>query len=147
MDGMVLTIIVVVAVAVIVIAAAFAYGVMQRRRSEGLQREFGDEYDRTVQDSGSRGRAESELDKRRKRVDALNIKPLSPEDRDRYAEAWTSAQAKFVDDPEGAGFRHRRCQLGAGDPSHWCLDDRDVHAQQLGHPVHDLGHGRETYDR
>jgi hypothetical protein len=87
-----------VAVAVVVIA----FVLMQKRRSDELRGKFGPEYERLVHERGDARNAESELSKRTERVKQLHIKPLSPEQRDRFADAWRSDQARFVDDPKGA---------------------------------------------
>jgi hypothetical protein len=91
----------IVIVAVIVVAAALA-GTMMRRRSSHLQSTFGPEYDRTLEQSGSRREAESELAEREKRRKQLDIHPLSAEARDAYAERWRQASAGFVDSPASA---------------------------------------------
>src|SRR5690242_5467379 len=88
-------VVVVVAVAVIAIVAAAA----RRRR---LQQRFGPEYDRAVADAGSRRLAEAELSEREKRVKELDIRPLDPAARDRYAGQWTAIQQQFVDSPQNA---------------------------------------------
>src|SRR5256885_9175834 len=95
--GTVVAIIVVVVVAVAVIAIVAAVG--RRRR---LQQRFGPEYDRAVEDAGSRRRAEAELAEREKRVRELDIRQLGPAARDRYAGQWTAIQQQFVDSPENA---------------------------------------------
>ncbi len=95
-------IIVVVAVAVAIIAAVVGWALYQKRRSGRFEEEFGPEYGRTVQERGGRREAESELEARRKRVEALDIRPLAPEDRERYVESWRSTQAEFVDAPDQA---------------------------------------------
>jgi len=98
-------IVVVAVVAVLAIGAMMYWAAQQKRereRSRELRRSFGPEYERAVRDSGSRKQAESELALRRQRVEALNIKPLSREDCDRFSESWMSTQAQFVDDPAGA---------------------------------------------
>jgi hypothetical protein len=82
----------------IVIGLAF-YG---RRRSKKLQDHFGPEYDRIVQETGSQKAAETELEQRRKVVEALNIRPLTKVEHDRYLEDWRAVQTKFVDDPARA---------------------------------------------
>ncbi|HEX6047916.1 MAG TPA: hypothetical protein VFZ21_01560 [Gemmatimonadaceae bacterium] len=87
-----------VAVAVVVIA----FVLMQKRRSDELRGQFGPEYERLVRERGDPRHAESELSTRVERVKQLHIKPLSPEQRDRFADAWRSDQARFVDDPKGA---------------------------------------------
>src|SRR5918911_956822 len=44
----------------------------------------------------------SALLERQKRRDELDVKPLDPAARERYAEEWQATQARFVDDPGGA---------------------------------------------
>jgi len=93
--------IIILAVAVIAIAgAAFMY--FQKRRTQHLTGRFGPEYDRTVNEFGSRQRAESELERRAKRVDHFAIHDLSREDRERFSDEWKSDQSRFVDEPEPA---------------------------------------------
>jgi hypothetical protein len=84
---------------VLLIGAVVAWFVIGRRRSEGLRRRFGTEYDRAVKTSGSRRRAEADLASRTKRVEKLDIHPLSAGDHDRFAGRWRSIQASFVDNP------------------------------------------------
>lgn len=86
----------------LVLASAVTWVVMRHRRSEGLRRRFGAEYERAVIASGSRGRAEADLASRTERVARLDIQPLSAGDHDRFAERWRSTQASFVDSPAGA---------------------------------------------
>lgn len=91
------------AVLVILALVAIALVLYQRKsRSDRLRRDFGPEYGRTVETFGSREKAEAELHARRKRVDKLNIVPLTPADAQRFSQAWRSLQARFVDDPHGA---------------------------------------------
>ena len=89
---------VLVALAVVVIA----FVLTRKRRTDELRGKFGPEYERLVRQRGDAGTAERELDDRIQRVKQLHIKPLSPEHRDRFADAWRSDQARFVDDPKGA---------------------------------------------
>jgi hypothetical protein len=93
---------IVIAIAAVVVLAAIAWSAYNGRRRKGLQDRFGSEYDRTVADAPSRREAESDLAEREKRRDELEIQPLEPQARDRYASEWHNTQAKFVDDPEGA---------------------------------------------
>ncbi|ALC20546.1 hypothetical protein ACH46N_32225 [Streptomyces pristinaespiralis] len=86
-------------VAVVAVLAALGWYTVRRRR---LQARFGPEYERTVEDTGSRGAADRELSAREKRHDALDIKPLSSGVRDRYAQDWQKVQGDFVDHPEEA---------------------------------------------
>lgn len=94
--------ILVIVVLCVALAGAIALIFVQRRRSERLRQRFGSEYDRTVTEEGSRRRAEAELQAREERVRRLDIRPLTPEDRDRYDHAWQSAQKMFVDSPAAA---------------------------------------------
>ncbi len=91
-------------VAAIVIAALIVAGVllMQRRRSEHLQSQFGPEYERAVEETGSRRKAEAELADREKRVEKLDIRPLDPATRRGFMERWAEVQARFVEDPPRA---------------------------------------------
>jgi len=86
----------------LLIVAAIAWVVIRKKRSEGLRRRFGTEYDRAVKTSGSRRRAEADLASRTRRVERLDIHPLSAGDHDRFAARWRSIQASFVDNPGGA---------------------------------------------
>jgi FtsZ-interacting cell division protein ZipA len=93
--------IVIVAVAAIVVLAVI-WSAMRAKRSRALKETFGREYDRTVENTGDRRSAEQELLERQERHDELELKPLSPESRDRYVRRWQSTQTRFVDDPKGA---------------------------------------------
>jgi predicted nucleic acid-binding protein len=94
-------ILIVAGLAVLVIAALVVW-TTQRRRSAELRERFGPEYQRTVEAARDRLSAEKELREREQRVEALDIQPLEPAARDRYAERWREVQAMFVDDPGGA---------------------------------------------
>jgi hypothetical protein len=52
-----------------------------------------------VQTKGNEKKAQTELDERQKRVGALDIRPLSPHERERYLADWADTQSKFVDEP------------------------------------------------
>jgi len=99
------TLLVVVIVIAALVVIAPVVGLMlyrQNRRSKELRQSFGPEYGKAVDERGDRREAESELDARRRRVEALQIHDLKPEDRDRLSAAWQDTQAQFVDDPENA---------------------------------------------
>lgn len=89
----------IVIIAVILIAAGLAWLLVRRTRTRTLQRDFGSEYDRTMARAGDRGAAETDLRDRRDRVGALELRPLSQADHDRFASDWTKVQAEFVDAP------------------------------------------------
>lgn len=96
--GTLLAIIIPVVVVLAAVAAA-AFLIVRRRR---LQERFGPEYERTVEDAGSRLAAERDLRGREKRHDELDIKPLPNDTRERYSRAWANVQGEFVDRPEDA---------------------------------------------
>jgi hypothetical protein len=91
-----------IAIAAVVVLAVIAWSALRSRRTRTLREGFGPEYDRTVADAPSKREAEAELAERQKRREQLEIKPLSPEARDRYVESWRLTQAEFVDDPAAA---------------------------------------------
>jgi hypothetical protein len=83
----------------VVIAAILLIG---RYRSRRLRETFGPEYERTVRQVDDRGRAEAELEARKRRVEEFDIREIRPEEAAHYASAWRAVQARFVDDPAGA---------------------------------------------
>lgn len=89
-------------VLLIIVAAAVAAGVFVYDRRRRLRERFGPEYERAVHEAGGAARAETELAKRAKRVSQYHIRPLSPEDGNRFSAAWRQLQSRFVDDPSGA---------------------------------------------
>jgi hypothetical protein len=91
--------IIAVVVILVIIGAIFALVFARRRRSARLHDHFGPEYDHTVQSMGGEKKAQTELDDRRKHVEALDIRPLSVSERARYLADWTAVQSKFVDEP------------------------------------------------
>ncbi|MEU3431228.1 hypothetical protein [Streptomyces gardneri] len=97
--GTILAIVISAAVVLALIGLAFA---LDRRRRYRLRERFGPEYDRTIDDAGSRRAAEHDLGAREERHEALDIKPLSSGARERYTERWRGLQEQFVDRPEGA---------------------------------------------
>ena len=86
----------------IVAALVVAWVYFRNKRSQDLKRQFGNEYYRALDKTGSRSRAEAELVSRAKRVEHLEIRPLSAGDHDRFAERWRVTQAAFVDRPASA---------------------------------------------
>lgn len=88
----------VIVLALIALAAWIFY---RKKQSHRLQQRFGPEYGRTVNEFGSREKAESELKARENRVERLNIVPLAPPEAARFSQAWEVLQGRFVDNPKG----------------------------------------------
>src|SRR2546423_5594166 len=93
---------IVIAAVVVVVLVAIVWSALRAKRRRQLQDTFGREYDRTVEQAGGRRAAEQELLDRKKQHEQLDIRPLSPESRERYVRRWQSTQARFVDDPTAA---------------------------------------------
>jgi hypothetical protein len=92
----------VLVIAAVAVVAVVAWLLVRGARTRELRRDFGPEYERTMARAGDRGLAESDLRDRRDRVRALDVRPLSRADHDRFASAWTKVQAEFVDAPSEA---------------------------------------------
>jgi hypothetical protein len=101
MSAGVIALIVVVAV---LAGAALAYAALRPRlRTARLRRRFGPEYDRVVGErDGDAKAAEAELDRRLRAHRDLDLKPLTPQARERYVARWTGLQEAFVDGPPRA---------------------------------------------
>jgi hypothetical protein len=95
------TMLIVIAVAVVAVLVA-AWLFMERRRRERLRTQFGPEYERTLRETGDVRRTESLLEGRAKRVGTYQIRPLSPDESQRFGLAWRRLQSRFIDDPSGA---------------------------------------------
>lgn len=83
----------------LVIGGAIGWMMVRRRHARNLREKYGREYDHAVEKTGSKRRAESELNRREERVRQFNIHPLREEQRRAYAESWKKVQADFVDAP------------------------------------------------
>jgi hypothetical protein len=93
--------IVIIIVAILVVVAIVA-GVVYDTRRRRLRQRFGPEYDRLVEEKGSRAKAEAELTGRERRVAGLDIRPLDAAARARYSQDWAAIQERFVDAPQDA---------------------------------------------
>jgi FtsZ-interacting cell division protein ZipA len=90
-----------VAVLVLIVLGAWLID-KKKKQSRRLKERFGSEYGRSVDDLGSRAKAESELKAREKRVEQLNIIPLEPSEAGRFSQIWKDLQGRFVDNPKSA---------------------------------------------
>ena len=80
--------IIIAGVAILVVIALAVWLIYQKKQSHRLKERFGPEYGRSVDDLGSRTKAESELKAREKRVEGLTIIPLTPSEADRFSQTW-----------------------------------------------------------
>ena len=99
--GVIIAIVVAVVVVVAIVGAVAVIGA-RRRRTRQLRERFGPEYDRALEQHGSRKQAEAELSGREQRREGLDIRPLEREQRERFAEQWLAVQGRFVDEPQEA---------------------------------------------
>jgi hypothetical protein len=91
----------IIIIVVIVVVAAIVVASAELRRAR-MRRQFGPEYDRLAQELGSKKKADAELTARQRRVEALNIHELSPDQQAGYSGDWTVVQERFVDAPAEA---------------------------------------------
>jgi hypothetical protein len=96
------TVTIAVIVAAVVVVAVLLTGMMAVRRRARLRQRFGPEYDRLVAERDSKLKAESELTSRERRVDGLDIQPLTEPARAGFALQWAGIQEQFVDTPADA---------------------------------------------
>jgi len=91
----------IIAIIVVIVAIAFVAGWLysRSRRRAQLRERFGPEYDHAVSQAGDVSRAEATLAERERRHQKLHIRPLTPEESNRFTRAWRSTQSMFVDDP------------------------------------------------
>jgi hypothetical protein len=125
----------VIVVVVVVIAILLVLSMLKRRRdaerSAKLRDKFGPEYDRTLERSDSEKEAERDLARRAEQRDRLNIRPLSPQSRERYTERWERAQTLFVDDPTAAIGDGDRLVREVMDERGYPVDDFDRRAEDI----------------
>jgi len=103
MDNTTVVIIVAFFASAVLVAIGVAIWLMMRkRRTSELRSKFGPEYNRMARAEGDAARAEGLLREREKRVRKLDIKPLTTQRRNEFADEWERVQAEFVDDPTAA---------------------------------------------
>ena len=92
-------------VIIVLVTVAAAVGIflyLRRRRSELLRKDFGPEYNRTLDQLGDQRKAEAELAARKERVHKLEIRGLTADERTRFVDSWRRTQSLFVDEPSRA---------------------------------------------
>lgn len=90
---------------VLIVMLMLFWGVQRqrsRRRTAELRARFGSEYDLAVRECGSQRLAEAALEARLRRVERLQLRPVSAADRDRLLRDWDTIQTRFLDHPRGA---------------------------------------------
>jgi hypothetical protein len=70
-----------------------------RNRTEQLRIIFGPEYDRAVRLYGTKARAETALESRRRRVREMGVHELSEAERDGFLMEWATIQSTATDNP------------------------------------------------
>ncbi len=91
-----------IVLALVLVVAVAGYLEFRRNRTAKLRSRFGSEYDRTVLQSGSSGRAEAKLADRTTRVQTLVIRDLGATEHDRFVTEWYAVQSRFVDHPKSS---------------------------------------------
>ena len=86
-------------VGIVAVLGLVMWLVARRRNTAVLREHFGDEYDRTVEARGGVSKAERELAEREERVKKLDIRPLTPQQRDDAIREWREVKAIFVESP------------------------------------------------
>jgi hypothetical protein len=83
----------------LIVGAVLAYIFYFRQRSRRLKDNFGQEYDRTVEDVGNQKKAEETLEERQKRIEAVQLRELDSDEQEQFRAKWDAIQTKFVDAP------------------------------------------------
>lgn len=96
------TTITIVVVILLIVGGLLGMAFVRAQRSKRLKDRFGPEYEHAVDEIGDRRQAERELEERIAHVDALDIRPLTAEEVNRYALEWQATQREFVDEPLGS---------------------------------------------
>jgi hypothetical protein len=124
----------------IVIAVLVTLMITNRRRARAsdLEERFGAEYRRSVDDTGSRRRAEENLNRRTERREGYELRTLENDERERFRSRWLGVQAGFVDGPafavQAAHELIRVVAVTRGYPNEGlerCIDDISVDHPEL----------------
>lgn len=93
------TLVIVGVVILLIIVGLVSMAMSRTRRTKRLQERFGPEYDSALNQLGDKRQAEKELEERIAHVHALNIRPLTADEVNRYSLEWQDVQREFVDEP------------------------------------------------
>jgi len=95
------TVLILILMVAILVIAGLGWKLFHRQRTKKLRSQFGPEYDRTIEQYGEPEKAERDLEARQKRMEKVNIRHLTTNERERFADRWQAVQSSFVDDPAG----------------------------------------------
>ena len=130
--------IIIVVVVLLVIGGLLGMLFTRRQRTKRLQERFGLEYDRTVKAIGDRRQAEEELAARLDHVKALEIRPLSADEAERFTSEWQLAQAEFVDEPLASVQKANRLIKEVMNAKGYPVDDFEQRAADISVDYPDL---------
>jgi hypothetical protein len=99
---------IILAILVVLAIGLIVSMIVIRLRSHNLRTKYGPEYDYTLETTGDRRAAEIDLHNREKRVNDLNIHPLTDTEVERYHQEWIDIQASFIDNPLAAAENANR---------------------------------------
>jgi FtsZ-interacting cell division protein ZipA len=122
---------IVIVVAAVLVVLGVLWAGIRANRSKKLQEQFGPEYDRVAADSPTRREAEAELRDRRERREQFEIRPLDPDQRERYRSRWLAIQAEFVDDPSASVAKADALIQNVMRDRGYPVDDFDTRAADL----------------
>ncbi len=91
------------AAVVLAVIAAIAIVVRKRKhKRDQLKQRYGAEYARTVDEAGSKRKAEEHLSEREARREQLDIRPLSSGQRSSFRGRFEALESSFIDSPDAA---------------------------------------------
>lgn len=102
------TTIAIVVLVLLIVGGLLGVSFARRQRTVQLQKRFGPEYDRAMQELGDEKEVQKVLNSRLDHVKSLDIRTLSKDEADRFNTEWRAAQAQFVDEPLAAVKRANR---------------------------------------
>lgn len=90
------------AVIVLIIIALVVVAARRKRKRDSLKQRYGAEYARTVDEVGSKRRAEGQLADREARREQLDIRPLSSGQRANLRSRFEAIESSFLDSPDAS---------------------------------------------
>ena len=131
----------------VILLALLVWLFMRQKRTTNLRDKYGDEYDRTLEATGNRSKAEDNLVERERRVAKFDIRPLTADERDRYTGEWREVKSLFVDSPQEAVLRGDRLLTGMMETRGYPMNDFDQRYEDLTVDHADVArHYREGHD-